>query len=400
LEIKWLYTYITISRANLIIENVPGADIEQEFKNAILGEAHFLRGLAFFELVKNFGGAVLVLEQPAPDDVFPRATEDETWEQIVQDFTFASDNLPWKSEQSNSNLGRATKGAALAFLAKAALYQENYQDALSYANQIIQSGDYSLEPNFGNIWSVHNPNGVESIFEIQNAYDEIHYTGFALPVITRSRADGGWGFATPSSHLENFMAGDPRLVNTIIKHGDDVNSEHQNYDTELKDNESGRINRKYFITISERVPESEHVKEQLNHILFRYADLLLIHAEAAYFLGQESTARESLKQIRNRVGLDVDDTLSGEDLLNFIYTERRMELALEGHRYYDLKRTGRLSGAITDFYDYNMNKSTDPYDSGNPQGLFFDGSKHAIFPIPQSEIDLSGGVIQQNPQYN
>jgi hypothetical protein len=92
--------------------------------------------------------------------------------------------------------------------------------------------------------------------------------------------------------------------------------------------------------------------------------------------------------------------ISGENLLEAIYNERRLELALEGHRYYDLKRTGRLADAMADFINYNMNESTDPYDSGNPQGTFFDPNKHYIFPIPQSEIDLSKGIVEQNPEYN
>jgi len=400
LEIKWLYTYITISRSNLIIENVPEATIDEVIKDQILAEAHFLRALSYFELVKNFGGAVLVLEQPAPDEIFPRSTVAETWKQIEDDLIYASERLPLKSELESTDLGRATRGAALAFLSKASLFQQKYDEALQYANQVVETAEYILETDFANIWSIHNPNGSESIFEIQHAYDEIHYTGSALPVLTRSRADGGWGFATPSSHLENFMGNDPRLKHTIIKEGDNVNAEHQNYDTELKDNESGRINRKYFITISDRVSESEYIKEQLNHILFRYADLLLIRAEAAYFMGDENQARESLRMVRNRVGLNVNGALAGEALLKVIYDERRRELALEGHRYYDLKRTGKLNEAIADFYDYNMNNSTDPYDAGNPQGVFFDGTKHNIFPIPQSEIDLSKGVVIQNPEYN
>jgi hypothetical protein len=190
------------------------------------------------------------------------------------------------------------------------------------------------------------------------------------------------------------------LKHTIIRHGDDVNAEHLQYDTELKDNESGRINRKYFISLSDRVPESEYVKERLNHILFRYADLLLIRAEAAYYTGQEDLARESLKAVRNRVGLGLHPAIFGEDLINAIYRERRLELALEGHRYYDLKRTGKLAEAIADFFEYNTGESDDPYDAGNPQGFYFDASKHYIFPIPQSEIDLSGGVVIQNPEYN
>ncbi len=400
LETKWLYSYVTISNANLIIENVPNANIDEDFKNVIIAEAHFLRSLAYFEIVKNFGAAVLIQKQPAPSDIFPRSTIEETWLQIEADFTFAAQYLPSRDEQSSKQVGRATKGTALAYLAKASLYQKKHNEALTYANQVVGLNNYSLESNFADVWSVDNPNGVESIFEIQNSYDEVHYTGSALPVLSRSRADGGWGFATPSSHLETFMAGDPRLQHTIIKEGDDVNDEHQNYNTELKDNESGRNNKKYFITISERVAESEHVKERLNHILFRYADLLLMRAEAAYFDGQESVALESLTQVRNRVGLSTDNSLSGDALINAIYDERRLELAMEGHRYYDLKRSDRLESAMIDFYDYNMTRSTDAYDAKNSQGLFFDATKHYIFPIPQSEIDLSGGIVKQNVEYN
>lgn len=399
LDIKWRYSYITISRANLILQYVADADIDNNLKKTILAEARFLRGLAYFELVKNFGGAVLLERQPLPNDVISRSTEGATWAFIENDFLLAANDLPERKNQSANELGRATKGAALAFLAKATLYQGKFAEAQSYANDVILLNDYDLETQFGNVWSVHNPNGIESIFEIQHNYDPVHYTGSALPVLTRSRADGGWGFATPSSNLENFMVGDPRLVHTIIKHGDYVNEEHPNYDTQIDQNESGRINRKYFITLSDRVADDEYIKSQLNHILFRYADLLLIHAEAAYHNAQEGIARNSLNQVRNRVGLE-DIDFSGQDLLNAIYNERRIELALEGHRYYDLKRTNRLAQAMENFYNYNMNTSTDQYDANNPQGQFFDSSKHYIFPIPQSEIDMSNGVIKQNPEYN
>lgn len=396
LDIKWRYSYITISRANLIIEYVPKASIDQELKDKIVGEAKFLRGLAYFELAKNFGGAVLIDRQPTPDEIFPRSTIEQTWEFIENDFIDAAAVLPKRNNQDNSEYGRATKGAALAFLARVSLYSGKYAAAQDFAQQVIDLGDYSLENQFSDVWSVSNPNGVESIFEIQNSYDDVQWTGSALPVLTRSRADGGWGFATPSSHLENFMQGDPRLQHTIIKHGDNVDAEHPSYDTQLDANESGRINGKFYLAMSERSAESQ--EESLNHILFRYADLLLIHAEAAYHNGSEGLALASLNEVRARVPVTILN-VSGQALIDAIFDERRMELALEGHRYYDLKRSGRLAAAMADFVNYNTSTSTDLYDAGNRQGVLFDAIKHQIFPIPQAEIDLSGGIITQNPNY-
>ncbi len=398
LDIKWRYSYITISRANLIIEYVPLADIQEDLKVKLTAEAHFLRGLAYFELARNFGGVVLLEKQPAPNDIIPRSSIEDTWSFIENDFKLAAENLPLKSEQAGEERGRATKGSALAYLARTYLYMEDFENSRITAEKVIQSFEYELEENFESIWSIQNPNGKESIFEIQNNYDPVQYTGSALPVLTRSRADGGWGFGTPSSHLEQFMSGDPRLKHTIIKHGDSVDQEHPSYDTQLDQNESGRINRKYYLSMADRVADSEHVKAPLNHILFRYADLLLTHAEAAAQSGAEALAIQSLKKVRDRVGLNTPN-LSGNELLLAILDERRMELALEGHRYYDLKRTGLLALAMEDFVNYNLNTSTDLYDAGNQQGVLFNGEVHVLFPIPQSEIDASGGVVQQNPNY-
>ncbi len=397
LDIKWKYTYITISRANLIIEYVPKASIDQTLIDQLVAEAKFLRGLAYFELAKNFGGVVLVDKQPKPEEVFPRSTIEQTWEFIKRDFTEAAAVLPERKNQEAEFTGRATKGAALAYLARVSLYEGDYADAQMYAKQVIDLGDYSLEANFDDVWNVHNPNGLESIFEIQAGYHAVEYAGNALSDITGSRADGGWGFATPSSHLENFMQGDPRLIHTIIKHGDNVDAEHPSFDTQLDQNESGRINKKYYLAISDRIHDNQD-KGPLNHILFRYADLLLIHAEAAYYNGAEGVALISLNEVRNRVSIG-DLTVSGQALIDAIFDERRMELAMEGHRYYDLKRSDRLTSAMSNFVNYNTILSTDLYDAGNQQGKLFDPNKHYLFPIPQSEIDLSGGIIIQNPSY-
>ncbi len=161
---------------------------------------------------------------------------------------------------------------------------------------------------------------------------------------------------------------------------------------------SGRINRKYFLDINDRPENAPERRSALNHILLRYAALLLMHAEAAYQTGDEQGARNSLNSVRGRVNLQ-PIIATGQNLLLAIYNERRLELAMEGHRHYDLKRTGRLASAMCDFLNYNANISTDTYDAGNTQGSFFNPAVHILFPIPQTEIDLSGGRITQNPGY-
>lgn len=399
LEYKWRFSYQGIYRCNLAIERIPDATIEQEDVDLFVAEAKFLRAIYYFELVKNFGGVPLLTTPTSAEGAnLERSTEEEVWTLIEQDLMEAKEVLPTKATIKSENFGRATKGAALAYLTKAHLYQKEYTESFKFAQDVEDLGDYNLSDEFKDVWSISNPNGGGSIFEIQNSYDELYYSGSALPVLSRSRADGGWGFCTPSSHLDNFMGDDPRRAYTIIRQGDYVDEEHTSYDTDPGQNMTGRINRKYYLTFDERPAKDEHVRSGLNHILLRYADLLLMRAEAAYYLGNESDAIASVNRVRARVGLDgIND--SGPSLLDAIYNERRLELAMEGHRYYDLKRSDRLEQAMDDFLDYNLNQSTDPYDAGNDEGKYFNPSIHHLFPVPQVEIDLSDGKITQNPGY-
>lgn len=399
LDSKWRYTYQGIFRCNLAIARIPEAPISDEEITMFVAEAKFLRAFFYFELVKNWGSVPLLTEAISVSEAnLEKSSEDEIWYQIEKDLTEAKDNLPSKSELSATDKGRATKGAAIAYLAKAALYQKKYTEAQSFANDVIISGEYNLNDSFENVWSVANPNGNGSVFEIQNSYNELYDTGNALPVLSRSRADGGWGFCTPSSNLDNFMAGDPRREFTIINQGDYVDEDHPSYDTKPSENMSGRINRKYYLSMADRPDKSASKRSPLNHILIRYADLLLMHAEAAYYNGDDNAALISLNKVRARVGLD-EVVSTGQGLINAIFNERRMELAMEGNRYYDLKRSDRLSDAIAAFMNYNVNESTDEYDAGNDEGKYYKAAVHSLFPIPLSEINLSQGRITQNPGY-
>jgi len=406
IEIKWRYSYQMIFRTNLVIERVAEAPISEELIEEIIGEAKFLRAWAYFELVKNWGDVPLFTAPlTAEDPIQERNPASEVWAQIEKDLTEAAQVLPEKSEQSSVEEGHASRGAALAFLAKAYVYQRKWSDAQTTAEQVVASQEYNLNDSFDRVWSINNPNGNGSIFEIQNSYNDLYDTGSALPVLSRSRNDGGWGFCTPSSHLDNFMGDDPRRNLTIIKHGDYVDEDHGEYDTNLGQNETGRTNRKYYLGLVDRPQDSEHTRSGLNHILIRYADLLLLHAEAAYHNSDETAALNSMNAVRARVSLDAK-TSSGQDLLIDIYKERRMELAMEGHRYYDLKRqdgisqsgSPRLKEVMEDFVNYNLTENND-YDAGNNQGILFDVSKHILFPIPQVEIDLTENLLSQNPGY-
>ncbi len=417
----WNYQFRGITRCNLIIQEMDNVDFDESLKNRFQGEAKFLRAHFYFELVKNFGGVPIIttFDELLKSEIreYVRKPEAEVWALIEQDLKDAIDLLPLKSEYAADDMGRATKGAAQSYLAKAYLFQEKWQEAADMAALVIASGEYQLEPSFDDVWSVVNPNGVESIFEIQYRSDPTFSIGGVFGVTTGSREDGGWSWCVPSSNLEQaYLAeGDNiRLRNTIIKHGEPVygDPEVTEFDAGLSRNKSARINRKFYIPTAYRETPYSPRNLPLNHILMRYADLILIYAEASYFAGDEGEAVAKLKMIRDRVSLTTDMSLSGTALRDAIWKERRLELALEQHRLYDLRRQkvngvpriASVLGPNGSFVKYNTQESTDEYELGNlkekqSKGSTFDVTKHVVWPIPHSEIVLSEGRIEQNPNY-
>jgi hypothetical protein len=171
------------------------------------------------------------------------------------------------------------------------------------------------------------------------------------------------------------------------------------YNAQLSENESGRTNRKFYISPPDR--PADYWREPLNYIILRYADILLIAAEASFETGDEPSALKYVNLVRDRAyGQGVSPiTSTGAQLKQDIHDERRAELAMEGQRFYDLKRWGIAEKTISDFVDYNMNTSSDLYDKGNDKGTLFDVNKHLLFPIPQRQIDLSEGAVVQSPNY-
>lgn len=383
-KMTWDNMYIAINRCNLVLQHIPKIP-NSEFqdtttKTRIIAEAKFLRAYYYFRLVKMFGGLPIITKVYSPyDDYVPRSTKEQTWAQIEKDLQEAIPHLPLKSEVALNELGRATKGAAKAFLVKAYVFQEKWSLAEPLANEIILSGEYDLESNYSNIFSLAGENGIESIFEIQYTAEPTSdwpsTRGNVTNKLQDSRASWGWGFNRPSADfIAEFETGDPRLNATVYSDASSYlgNTNHS---------------KKYVLAPSER---PDHPTRGPSNIrVFRYADLLLLHAEAAYHNDHEDIARNSINLIREKrregnasVLPYLTPTTTGTDLLDAIWHERRVELGMEGHRFFDLVRQGRAAEVMEAF----------------GQTRFTEGVNE-LFPIPESEIALSNGVLKQNYGY-
>lgn len=396
IEGEWATKYTGIYRANLVLEKVPAIEMNNDLKARILAEAKFLRGYYYYELVIKFGGVPLVLNSLRPSEYnLSRATAAECWAQIEKDLTEAAAVLPEKGQYGANDLGRATKGAANGYLLKALSFQKKWVEAEAVANTIINSGQYSLAADYSSIFKQSGENGSGSVFEIQ--YRAGTNNNWGAPwlgegninnVFTRARGPfNGWGFVIPTQSLvDEFETGDPRLTATVVQAGDVV-GDWGVYDPTQIDPAYKYASRKFFIDMAE-VPQGEdpNLNGPGNDRILRYADILLLHAEAAANNGNEAAARTSVNLVRARArngnnAILPDVTASGVDLLNAIYHERRVELALEGHRFFDLVRWGRAGSTM---------RST---------GVNFVDGVHELFPIPQSQIDVTNGSLNQNPGY-
>ncbi|RED50333.1 RagB/SusD family nutrient uptake outer membrane protein [Seonamhaeicola aphaedonensis] len=419
----WESHYIGITRANISLDRIPGIEsIEEDKKTQYIGEARFIRAFFYFDLVRNFGGVPIVTSyeeilDPSINDKV-RASVEEVYAVIEQDLEVAINNLPRKSEYAADDLGRATKGAAQALLAKVYLYQEKWAQAQAMAKTVMDSGEYALEADFADLYRIGNAHGIESIFAIEfinnPTFQDI---GGQFSITNGSRGDRGWGWGSPTSDLENVFLSEGdniRLRSTIIKHGEPVFGDPAvtEFDGKPSENKSGRTNRKYYTPVGERPEPYQRGQIPGQYIHIRLADVILFHAEAAYFNGDATSARNSLKLVRDRVGLSTNMSLSGDALRDAIWRERRLEMALEQHRLYDLRRQkingvpriALILGPNGSFVKYNTEESTDPFETTNllesqDSGALFDPDIHMLWPVPPREIQLSRGNITQNPGY-
>jgi starch-binding outer membrane protein, SusD/RagB family len=379
----WTGQYQQINLTNQVLDNVPAIQMDEALKARYLAEAKFLRAYAYFRLVRAFGGVPLRLHLPADASEYniPRNSAGEVYAAIEKDLTEAAQVLP--VSYGPADIGRATKGGALALHAKVAMYQKKWQDVLNLTNQVMGMG-YSLFPNYQQLFRIPNENSSESVFEIQAAtlqgIEGASNSQYSQVQGVRGITGGGWGFHVPTEALVNaFEPGDPRMNATIIFRGETT----PQGDAIPPTGDNPRYNEKSYVPFS--TPFRQNEGEAQNIRVIRYAEVLLMNAEAANELGNTAQALSSLEQVRARARganaaiLPRVTTTDQTALRQAIWHERRVELAMEFDRFFDVIRQGRGPEVF------------------GPKG--FQAGKNELMPIPQTEIDLSAGVLTQNPGY-
>ena len=383
----WKGQYLEINYANQILDNVPGISMDASLKARYLAEAKFLRAYSYFRLVRAFGGVPLRLTIPktAAEFNIPRSSAAQVWAAIEQDLTDAAAVLP--QSYPATDLGHATKGAALALHAKASMYQKKWAQTLALTNQVMGLG-YSLFPDYEKQFRVENENNVESIFEVQCAIvagnsgaTTSQYS--QIQGIRGQNPSMGWGFNTPTAELAaSYEPLDPRRDATIVFRGETT----PQGDAIPLAGDNPRYNQKSYVPQAQIVPGYNEGAQQNIRVL-RYADVLLMNAEAANEVGGlTAQVLTNLNAVRTRARganpltvLPPITTTDQATLRTLIWNERHAELAMENDRYFDVIRQGRGLAIF------------------GPKG--WKANKNEVWPIPQTEIDISAGVLTQNPGY-
>jgi len=292
--------------------------------------------------------------------------------------------LPEKSAYGSSDAGRATRGSANALLAKASVFQAKWGQAQSSAAKVIDSKEYDLEKNYADIFTLKHQNGIESVYEIQHlyvptsAYGDLN-EGQETSIYQGSRKSTGftgWGFDCPTlDFVKEFENNDLRLGATVVFNGD-VIWENTPWQQKADNSQSPTkmAARKYMLEYQAVAPDISN--SPANWRAIRFADVLLFHAEASNELGDATDALKSLNRVRGRANLPAVSVTDQDSLRQAIWHERRVELGMEGQRFFDLVRQGRASKVLA---KNGFVKGQDEY-----------------FPLPQLELDVCGKLKQNN----
>ena len=370
----WRDHYIGIGRSNLILEHLPDAAIQQSRKDQFEGEAKFLRALFYFNLVRLFGGVPLVThEVTSPDegDAFPRSTVDEVYNLIISDLTTAVEKLP--ETYSGGGRGRATSGAAGGLLGKVYLTRGQWEECETVLQDVIDAGNYRLLDDYAAVFDYNTPINAEILFNVQYQSGQ-----------TGQGSDFWWHFG-------------PAQGGSAVYGSGGGTGDGRNMPTEDMDNayEEGDL-RKDF-SMQDHYTRSDGTRTDVRFItkfkqygaipgdsdvdfpVLRYSDVLLMYAEALVEQDRVADGLEFVNQVRNRAGLDPVSVSNQEAARRLIAQERRVELAFEFHRWFDLVRTGRYIETMV-AKGYNAR------------------AHHILFLIPQRELDIND-LLTQNDGY-
>lgn len=362
----WNQLYTSIGRANFVISNQ--ARIEASVPataKAAIGEAKFMRAINYFQLVQMWGGVPLRTKQVerVDDANIARSTEAEVYAQIIQDLTDAEQSLP-----ATNPAGKPTKWTASSYLAKVYLTTKDFPKALAKVNEVINGGAYRLVPNYADVFSPDNENNAEVVFALQ--YLRQDGLGMRMQPLVLGPDDkfgfgssGGWGLSfVEDGFYQKYNQADDRINTTF---SNPAPGQKVYYTGKWRDTKG--------------VSADGHGNDL---ILLRFADLLLVQSEAANEVGgPNDAAYAGINRVRARAKLPaLPAGLSKDQFRDAVLLERHLELSWEQVRWLDLKRTGRLKATLS-----AIGKTWN--------------DKYLLFPIPQSEVDVSNGLIKQNPGY-
>jgi tetratricopeptide (TPR) repeat protein len=390
---QWRQDYLIISRANQILDLIDGVEFDAAAKANVRGQALFLRAYAYFELARYWGSVPLHLTPVKGRDeaALPLSPEEEVYAQIVKDLIEAVPLLPKKSA---SQLGRATEGAARTLLANVYINQKRWSDAEQILAPVISSGEYSLVGSYDMAFSDNagNKNNAESVFEVQylegaaGFQNDIMYRMMPRPVLaaelkpitgtsnTQNLDGEGNNVPTPDI-IAAYEPGDKRKaasIGTIFL------------------SSSARIDKNYPYILKFAKKHSQHGNTGVNFPIYRYAEVLLFMAEVLNEQGKTSEAAGYLNQVRTRAGLAATTAAGQADMREAIFKERRVELAFENKRWFDIQRTDRIQEIIV---PYGQRIVANPAAYYYPPGavprpnVFTNLNK--FYPYPADESNLS-----------
>jgi starch-binding outer membrane protein, SusD/RagB family len=396
----WLGNFALINKSNIALDQVRNnKDIvaPQEVKAQSEAEARFLRAYAYFNLVRYFGRVPLidsVFTNAAAQSNVPQSSAIQIYAFIESDLQYAANNLPLNWDPKF--VGRVTRGAANGLLAKVYLTQKKWGPAMSAANAVITSGQYDLSTPYDRIFREEGENSKESVFEVQATSSAAIPTanGVQYAQIQGVRGSGawdlGWGWNTPSPQLAAaYETGDPRRSRTILF----TSTSTQTFQTIYGENlpvglPNAMYNNKVYTNPSIRASIGHRFGYWMNVRILRYSDVVLMYAEAANEMGNTAEALAKLEMVRararagNNAILPAVTTTDQGLLREAIRRERRVELAMEHDRFWDIVRWGIAQQVLHAAGKTNFNENRD-----------------VLLPIPQTQIDISGGKLTQNPGY-
>ncbi|WP_183578324.1 RagB/SusD family nutrient uptake outer membrane protein [Mucilaginibacter sp. X5P1] len=424
IPVIWEGAYSGIGRTNVFLANIGNVEMDATLKARMIGEAKFLRALYYFNLINYYGGVPLITTPPDLSQATqPRATVDQVRQQILKDLDDAAAVLP-AAPYTGSDIGRATEGAALALKTRVLLYNGQWADAAAAAKSVmtLAGTGYALFPSYRGLFLPANENNSEVIFDVQfestgkfstnwdillGIYNALYTPGWSSIeptedfVDTYDMKDGSTysptnPLADPTNKYNNR---DPRMDQTIFRPG--VNYEGLPYPVDSKGFAgiyTGFSFKKYTVYDNAPTPVVTENKSYINGILLRYADVLLMYAEAQNEAsGPDASVYDAIRQVRQRAGItqpNLPAGLSQSEMRAKIMHERRIEFVGEGLYFSDVRRWGTANVELNRAVQLNGS-----YKAGIMDIRKYDPKKNNLFPIPQHEIDNSQKAITQNPGY-